>query len=154
MSGVSPRWRPAASQPPNHVIQTVLSRGDAAFNQCCGGDLLELVPLIQYQRVKFWYLSCLGVTEPQCCRMTPRYSALVLASISARSSGSDCSPARRFLPSFIETIQLIFHKKLIVCLWINNHFNYRGRWCQTFHLIHDGTPPPSHITPSNSFFSL
>ena len=24
--------------------------------------------------------------------------------------------------------QLIFHKKLIVCLWINNHFNYISMW--------------------------
>ena len=30
--------------------------------------------------------------------------------------------------SFSEMNQLIFHKKLIVCLWINNHFNYIPMW--------------------------
>ena len=30
--------------------------------------------------------------------------------------------------SFTEMNQLIFHKKLIVCLWINNHFNYIPMW--------------------------
>ena len=52
--GCPPRWPASSSAPPNHVIQTVLSRGDAAFNQCCWGPgTWACVPLIQYQRVKF-----------------------------------------------------------------------------------------------------
>ena len=77
------------------------------------------------------------------CKVSPdsQYSKLVLASIKSptwagvselQSTHSllDCiTHGCNSLPtSFSEMNQLIFHKKLIVCLWINNHFNYIPMW--------------------------
>lgn len=75
------------------------------------------------------------------CRPDSQYSKLVLASIKSPTcllesetqsthSWLDCiTHCCNSLPtSFTEMNQLIFHKKLIVCLWINNHFNYIPMW--------------------------